>query len=116
MRCVDRVGTEGRELWSSDREGVGKGVGEAVEEEEGLDEVGGFGEGVGWQEGVGCGVGVFRVGRVRGCEVWVRRARRAGVIRKEYVDLGVGVVRCESSDILGEWNVGVRQGMGKDCE
>ena len=39
MRCVDRVGTEERELWSSEREGVRKGVGEAVEEEEGLDEV-----------------------------------------------------------------------------
>ena len=83
VRCAEQVGTEGRELWSSDCEGVGKGVGEAVEEEEGLDEVGGFGEGGVWQEGVGCGVGVFRVGCGRGCEVWVRRARRAGVIRKE---------------------------------
>ena len=83
MQCVDRVGTEGRELGSSGREGVGRGVGEAVEEEEGLAGVGGSGEGVGWQEGVGCGVGVFRVGRVRGCGVWVRRAWRASVIRKE---------------------------------
>ena len=56
-------------------------------------------------------MGVCRVGRVRGCGVWVRRARRAGIIRKEYVDLGVGVVRCESSDILGKWKTGMRQEM-----
>ena len=31
VRCMDRVGTEGREVGSGDREGVGKGVGEAVE-------------------------------------------------------------------------------------
>ena len=76
-----------------------------------MDKVGGFGEGVGWQEGVGCGVGVFRVGRVRGWEVWIRRAWRAGIIGKEYVDLGVGVVRCGSSDILWGGNEGVGVGM-----
>ena len=54
---------------------------------------------------------VFRLGAARGEEVWVNRASRAGVIRKEYVELGVGVVRCGSSDILGEVNRGVRQGV-----
>ena len=32
---------------------------------------------------------VFLLGAAHGDEVWVNRASRAGVIRKEYVDLGV---------------------------
>ena len=43
---------------------------------------------------------VFRLGAARGAEVWVSRASRAGVIRKEYVDLGVDGVGRGSDDIL----------------
>ena len=48
---------------------------------------------------------VFRLGAARGEEGWASRASCAGVIRKEYVDLGVRVEGGGSDDILRGHNL-----------
>ena len=57
---------------------------------------------------------VFCLGAARGKGVWVSRASCAGVIRKEYVDLGVDGVGGGSDDILVVNDVIVVRGKKKE--